>query len=490
VQLWVRIFLVCVAISLAAVAVIGLVSLRTGYRAVLRDAVAGLERETAHILSTIEMRWESVRELARVSPDAGLLPPESLGSLPDYLRLSGSELVDESTQVELRFVDLGTTLAAGTLFEQLDDAHRPELEIAARGGAAYRLHRQGGRLALYVSSAARLSGYDVLISVASDQSALDAFWRTQVSVLAVASLAAALVLTAASFAASRLVARRLEALAVQAGRVSEGDYEGRADETGGDEIADLAARLNRMAEAVEKSVATLRAEREDRQRFIDALTHELRTPVASIVGFAKLLRLRSWDEEVFPPALDRIRTEGERILSLAESLKRLLLVRCAETGLREVDIGHFLAEVAEEAGRRAGGHELTLEIEADRGSVTADPDLLEMAMLNLVDNAARYTPPGSPIVLGFRSADGERTVYVRDFGPGMSDAEIARAGEPFFRGSMAHEGDGFGLGLAICRDTAAHHGARIVFERPPAGGFLVGIAFPNLPGVYRRETKR
>jgi signal transduction histidine kinase len=462
VKLWIRVFLVCVSISLAAVAAIGIVSLRTGYRAVLQNAVNGMQRETARLVRVIETQWESVQALARVYPGNELLPLESLSSLPDYLRAAGSQLVDPETQVELRFANQDLPLSAGSFFTELRDARRPELDAAVQGGSAYVLRRQDGDLVLYLSSAASLGGYDLIVSVASDQSSLDAYWRTQLSALLITSLAAVL--------------------------ISAGSFRGRVDETGGDEIAALAVRFNRMAEDVERTVATLRAEKEDRQKFIDALTHELRTPASSIVGFAELLRLRSWDAEVFSKALERIRAEGERILSLMESLKRLLLLRAAEREWGLLEVAPLLAKVAEEAREKHRESGLTLRVEAESGSVSADPQLIETALHNLVDNAARYAPPGSAVILGLRDADGERTVFVRDFGPGMTDAEIARAGEPFARGVDRKGGGGFGLGLAICRETAAHHGARLVFERPAGGGLLVGIAFPNLHGIYRRET--
>jgi signal transduction histidine kinase len=488
VKLWIRVFLVCVSISLAAVAAIGIVSLRTGYRAVLQDAVNGMQRETTRLIRVIETQWESVQALARAYPGNELLPPESLSSLPDYLRTAGSQLVDPETQVELRFADQDLPLSAGSFFTGLRDVRRPELDAAAQGGSAYVLRRQDGDLVLYLSSATSLGGHDLIVSLASDQSSLDAYWRTQLSTLLIASLASVLVLTAASYIASRFVTRRLESLALQAGAISVGSFRGRVDETGGDEIAALAVRFNRMAEDVERTVATLRAEKEDRQKFIDALTHELRTPASSIVGFAELLRLRSWDAEVFSKALERIRAEGERILSLMESLKRLLLLRAAEREWGLLEVAPLLAKVAEEAREKHRESGLSLRVEAESGFVSADPQLIETALHNLVDNAARYAPPGSAVILGLRDADGERTVFVRDFGPGMTDAEIARAGEPFARGVDRKGGGGFGLGLAICRETAAHHGARLVFERPAGGGLLVGIAFPNLHGIYRRET--
>lgn len=152
---------------------IGLVSLRTGYRAVLRNAVAGLEHETARIVNVIETQWESVLQIARTCPDNGVLPPESIASLPDYLQSSGAQLADPETQVELRHAAWDSPRSAGSLFAGLGDVPRPEVEAAARVVPAYALRRLDGILVLYLSSAVPLGGYEFLVSVASDQSGLD-----------------------------------------------------------------------------------------------------------------------------------------------------------------------------------------------------------------------------------------------------------------------------------------------------------------------------
>jgi signal transduction histidine kinase len=388
--------------------------------------------------------------------------------------------LNQQFEVEIRSIQGDLLYASGGHFTAIGAGDRPELAAALRGDTAYVLRRQSGKLGLYLSHPAMIRNTDLIVSVASDMESLDSFWNAQVSVLLIASLSAIALLLASSFIASRAIARKLERLALGAAAIADGDYGSRVAEEGRDEVGMVASRFNQMARTVETTVGRLQAEKEDRQLFIDGLTHELRTPVSSIVGFADLLRLRSWDEKVFAKGLEKIQTEGRHILALMESLKRLLLARAADREWPPVEMAPYLRQFSEGMDDVLRPLSLSIKVDSDPGALSTDPELLTTALRNLVENSARFSPPGSPIIVGFRNADGERGLYVRDFGPGMTDDVLARAGEPFFRGRERRGGDGFGLGLAMCREIAAHLGAMLVIQRPSDGGLLVRISFSRL----------
>ena len=114
----------------------------------------------------------------------------------------------------------------------------------------------------------------------------------------------------------------------------------------------------------------------------------------------------------------------------------------------------------------------------DAATIEGDPGLLAIAVRNLVDNAMRYTPPGSTITIGVRAdADGV-SLAVSDDGPGVSPLDLPRLGKRFYR-SQDNTTEGNGLGLAIVTRIAELHGARLVCANPPTGGFvarIVGLA--------------
>jgi two-component system sensor histidine kinase KdpD len=119
--------------------------------------------------------------------------------------------------------------------------------------------------------------------------------------------------------------------------------------------------------------------------------------------------------------------------------------------------------------------------------VALDPALIEQVLVNLLENATKYTPPGSPIELSVHSSDDEVTVEVADRGPGVAPENAERVFDKFYR-VREGEGGGVGLGLTICRGIVSAHGGRIWVEQRPGGGALFRFTLPLERGAPRRVT--
>jgi signal transduction histidine kinase len=476
-RLWTRVFLLSASVSVAAVAIIGVASISGGRASIMQSAVQGLLRDKQNTVELISQQWVDIFSFEDAAAPVDF--PDGARARTVFFQGIPVAFYARKWEIEIRSGGGDLYFASGR-FSTIGAGDRPEIVPALHGETAYVLRRQSGALGLYLCGPARINDVDLTLSVACGMDVLDSFMKRQLSMLLAAAIGIAAVCLAASFLGSRAIARRLERLARGAAAIADGDYGSRVDETGRDEVGELARQFNRMARTVETTVGRLRTEKEDRQRFIDSLTHELRTPATTIVGFAQLLSLRSWDAKVFANGLARIQAEGRRVLELMESLSRLLLSRVADRSWPPVEMAPCLRELAESVEDVLRPRALAIRVDADPGSLPVDPQLVATAMRNLVENSARVSPPGSTIIVGFRNTGSERGLFVRDFGPGMPDAERARAGQPFFRGAGARRGAGFGLGLAICREIAASLGATLVLEQPPGGGLLARIAYSRL----------
>ena len=474
-RLWLRVFLLSTAAACAAVVLVSVLSMRTGYGSILGSAVESLGREAQGVAGQIDAAWALTRSIAEAYPGNELLPADEAGSLPAWLRRHGSALPAGEEDLELRTGPQAVVFVRGALFAALGQATRPEVQRAWLAVPAYVVRRDHGIPVVYLSAAVRLQNADLLVSVARPLPVLDTFRSSQLSTMIILSFGIVLVIAAATYAGSRAVTARVEDLAACSAAMAAGDYSRRSRERGTDEVAALSRHFNRMACEVETTVDCLRLEKDARQRFVDNLTHELRTPVSSIVGFAELLTLRTRDEQFVTESMARIHREGRRILELTEALKRLLGVRVRPVAFADVDVRAVL-EACAAAPRERG---FAVGITAEAGRLLGDRALLEMALSNLVDNAIAASPRGLPIELEFSQSDSETVVSVRDHGPGMTDQDLARAGEPFFRGDSGGK-PGFGLGLALCKEIAEHHGASLALSRPDDGGLRVSIIFPRL----------
>lgn len=206
-----------------------------------------------------------------------------------------------------------------------------------------------------------------------------------------------------------------------------------------------------------------------RRDFIANVSHELRTPLTSITGYAEtLLDLLSPDERSREFA-EIIRKNASRMSRLTEDLLTLARVESGEHRLMIKDSpAETLLEDAVETFRdvaRARGLELVIEHKAAR-KVRADPDAVHQVFANLIDNAIKYAPAGSRILLGAREAGGFLEFYVRDFGPGISSEHLPRLFERFYRVDTARsrEAGGTGLGLAIVKHIVLNHGGTVRAE--------------------------
>ncbi len=442
-RIWLRIFLLAATVALAAIALTGILVARAGYRAQLDAEVRGLLRVTDAAAALVT---NSYRTSAYLSAQPA--------SVTDFIRQL-REPIAEGAAVEIYTSDLELALSEGHVEPPPAAGDSPELAAARAGRSTWTLRRPHGDLLLYLALPETVAGDTFLFRASAPLASLDAYGSSQLILLALSALGALVLLCGAALAGSRSISRGLERLSVQATDLAGGNLAARVAVRGSDEVAGLARELNRMADAVETSIRS-------RQAFIDDLTHELRTPVASIVGFADHLRRRAWDEAVFTEGLTRIYDEGMRVLALSEGLKRLLLARTSARALAEGDVAEVLEQAASDARLRRAGHRFVVHAPAGV-RLSMDRDLLLAALANLLDNAARASPPGATVSIEWVQDAASRRIVVRD--PGGVEGPL----EP-----------GLGLGKSICREIADYHGARLQYAPAEGGGTAASIVFPNL----------
>jgi len=243
----------------------------------------------------------------------------------------------------------------------------------------------------------------------------------------------------------------------------------------------LAAFLGRRAAG--RFVAVLdrleRSQDEQRQLVADA-SHELRTPVTALRTNAELLLER----EDLPPA--RRRALLADVVDQTEELSALVadLIELArgDQPVAETEDVRLDALVAE-AIARAQRHAPTVRFEADLDAVAVDgvPDRLARAVNNLLDNAAKFSPPDGEVAVTLRGG----TLTVRDHGPGVPAADLPHIFDRFFRAGNARTTTGSGLGLAIVRQVADRHGGDVGAAPAPGGGLLVTLTLPGARAIAR-----
>jgi two-component system OmpR family sensor kinase len=243
----------------------------------------------------------------------------------------------------------------------------------------------------------------------------------------------------------------------------------------GDELDRLAETLNGMLARLENTFGQMR-------RFSADAAHELRTPLTALKGTLEVALRADRSGAEYRAALASALEEVDRLVRLAEDL--LLLSRSTagpDSPRARVQLENVVLDVAEVGTRLAKDRGVTVRVgPLVPLAVLGDAGALRRALLNLVENGVKYTPPGGRVELSVTAVDGEAELAVEDTGSGIEPADVARIFEPFVRLDTARsrESGGSGLGLAIARSIVVAHRGTLAVERPAAGGSRFTIRLP------------
>jgi two-component system sensor histidine kinase KdpD len=246
----------------------------------------------------------------------------------------------------------------------------------------------------------------------------------------------------------------------------------------------IAIERTRSQHAADAARAQMQNE-QMRSSLLSAVSHDLRTPLASITGAASTLRAQGdkLDAQTRQELLDSIADEAERLSRLVSNLLDMTRLQSGVELRRDL---YPLEEIAGAAlqriERQLGERSVVIRIPGDLPLVYVDDVLLGQLLVNLLENAIKYTPPDSPIEIEAEASSGFVVLEIRDRGPGFPPGDEQRIFEKFYRGKT--EGTrGAGLGLAICRAVIeAHRGTIEAFNRAGGGAvFRVRIPLPEKP---------
>jgi two-component system, OmpR family, sensor histidine kinase KdpD len=256
---------------------------------------------------------------------------------------------------------------------------------------------------------------------------------------------------------------------------------------------------NQIVLAVERAIVTGEAQKAQlqmeterlRNSLLSSISHDLRTPLAAITGAAASLLWRDerFDAETRHQLKETVYEEAKRLSGLVENL---LSMTRLESGIQ---LRKELQPLEEVVGTALGriepslaGRLVTTRLPHDLPLVALDEVLIEQVLINLLENAMKYTPPGSSLEVAAFEKDGMLTLEVADQGPGLDPGDEERIFEKFYRGHTT-KAPGAGLGLAICRPIIQAHGGRIWAENRPGGGAVFRFTLPSQPASQRVDVK-
>lgn len=409
----------------------------------------------------LEQRDEALLERARAMVEAGFVTPRDIATVPSAAFGAG----------DVRIALLG---ASGQLLtpggtRDLPLVGRDELRVA-RGAAAQSVRSvdvEGAKFRVVAVPA----GQGALV-FAQPTTATDELLDRLGLVLLVVGGAGVLLAAYAGLVIARAGLRPVERLTAAAEHVA---ATGRPDPI--DVPADRTDEIGRLAHSFNAMLAAL-AEAQDRQRRLVAdAGHELRTPLTSLRTNLDLLAQADREGGLDPvehTALIRdVRDQLEELGVLVADLVELSREDADEDTQEDLDLADTVTEAVARVRRRAPG--LDLEVSTEPWPVHGDPQLLARAVTNLLDNAAKWSPPGGTVRVTLH--DG--TLEIVDEGPGIAETDLPHVFERFYRSPEARALPGSGLGLAIVRSAAERHEGAVRADRAPGGGARLRFWVPS-----------
>ena len=347
----------------------------------------------------------------------------------------------------------------------------------------YLLRDEEGSLFLYVATDSRVDGKALNIVTRRDiseqkklidQSIRDYQWITLV-LLAIATLILLIL--------SRLLTRPLEDLSKTTDAFANGDYSTRSGIHTGDEVGHLANRFNSMADSVEEHVDELNDMIHRREQFVADFTHEIKTPMTSIIGYSDTLRSMDLSREEQETALSYIFSEGKRLESMSMKLFDLLYLKDHPIDSKPFAAEVMASQVATSMGPLMKSSDVELKVDVTPAVLEGDIELLKTVFINLIDNARKASKAGSEVeFLGEKDEGSSAYIFtVRDHGIGISEEYQKKIFDEFYMvdKSRTRAAGGAGLGMSLVAVILERHEAHIDLKSAPGKGTEITVTLPG-----------
>ncbi len=281
--------------------------------------------------------------------------------------------------------------------------------------------------------------------------------------------------------------RNLRKLTKAVKELGYGNLSYRANIQAQDEVGALAAAFDTMAEELEENITLLKETAEQKEMFIGAFTHEMKTPMTSIIGYADLLRTQKLSQKDEMDALNYIFSEGKRLENLSLNMLDLFVMNKKEVELSVCSPGQIAVYTVHHLKNVFAEQKVQIEVWTENGRCMLEPDLFQTVLINLLDNAKKAMEQGGKIFVDVRMTSEGCMIQIKDEGKGIPKEALKHLTEAFYRvdKSRARKNGSAGLGLSLCEKIVELHHGFMTFESEVGVGTIVTV---YLNGGRHEET--
>lgn len=293
-------------------------------------------------------------------------------------------------------------------------------------------------------------------------------WKKEISLFLVMEIVASVLMAILLYFVMRKFLQPVSRLSEAAARVADGDYGCQVEVSGRDEISALAADMNWMIGQVRENVENKEQEAERKQEFIDALSHEMRTPLTSICGYAQLVENTRLEEEKKLEYMNYIVRESGRMMEIMETLREITLMNQERLDRQDIPLDKLAEELRRTVQFQMSDKQITFHFRVNGDVIYGNRTLVEMLLLNILRNSYHACGQGGTVNIDMS----DERIVTSDDGVGMSEECVKHVFEPFYREdkSRSRKLGGSGLGMYLCRRIVDLHGWQIEIESEKGKG--------------------
>ena len=300
------------------------------------------------------------------------------------------------------------------------------------------------------------------------------FWNSYGIVVFIISVISGLLI----LASAKKITKPLSLLTKVSDEVALGNYGKKVDVKSSDyEITALSESFNSMSLAIEQKIKEIREESEKRNIFVADFTHEMKTPMTAIIGYAQMLRSYDLNTTEKDQAAEAIYNEAKRLEKLSLQLLDLYVFQNEQIEMEKLNLLTIGEQLKATLKHLSEKYDVLFSIDFDDETICANGVLLLSLLYNLVDNAFKASEPQTTVKIYSKSSNDIVRVFVEDKGRGIAKENIKLLAEPFYREdkSRSRKFGGAGLGLSLCKEIATLHSTELSFESEKGNGTTVSF---------------
>ena len=353
---------------------------------------------------------------------------------------------------------------------------RPEIKETLRKKKAYIITTGKNRTFYYAVPVSISNRYTYSLGFIYDLSEVDNMKSNTVRMFIFTGVFLSIFMMLGSTIISNRITKPIKMLNEATRQFSEGNFESRAPAVTKDEVGELSTTFNSMADSIKDMITKLNYEKEKQKYFFDNFTHEIRTPLTTILGYTDLL-WKTNDEDVRDKSLFYITSEGKRMLKMMERLLELSKLKNYSFELNKSDsnLKKLIEDSCDSMHYKMKRYNTSCRLNLEDITWKVDPDFFKQVIINLIDNSIKYSK--SPIIdISLKLQDGVK-LEITDYGCGIDQKSLENVFEPYYKVEQSRNShnEGWGLGLSIVKEIVDKHGGNIEISSVSGKGTKITI---------------